>query len=485
MTKRLLSCFLLLLYVSLSSFAMKVISPIDYGLKDAKNGVERYNILMRCHQDAIAHGYGISYRGIKVIDLDVPQSPRSIPLPYFTDFAGVELRVNNNRKTTFLFELTNQLQNIDVEVSDIDVGKYYNYTNLKNGDFILVLEDQEPWSERRNYNAYATRKDIILIKNGTSIYRPIQSYDTQSTKLLAQYRKVSKEKKIVKNVKFTRSQSSTYKTYLLTIENEYNIELDGIEIYTPDNDVEYADAAIHIINCVDVSLKNIHIQGTYSLENKAGYGVYLNNICNIKVKKMYARSKWGVFGTHNLQNVVLDRCDINRFDIHCYGKNVRVEKCKFVDMYNQFSSIYGTISFNKCEFENFIPMLIESSYNAYTPFDVVWKKCTFHLDKKHNYIMTLFGVPKPYNSRFELRRKCLPNITLKNCRVIIDDDLEKWYLIHTGGVKYQDSFDYVSNVNIDVDVYGKASIKYVFSTEPLKTTNKINIKEKIRESDNE
>ena len=102
---------------------------------------------------------------------------------------------------------------------------------------------------------------------------------------------------------------------------------------------------MHIVNCVALRLKNVTISGTYSFERKVGYGVYLNNVNGLIVENMFARSKWGIFGTHNLQNVRLEKCDINRFDIHTYGRDVKAVDCKFSSLYNQFSSVYGTIVF--------------------------------------------------------------------------------------------------------------------------------------------
>ena len=228
-------------------------------------------------------------------------------------------------------------------------------------------------------------------------------------------------------------------------------------------------------------MNDICVNGTYSRTDKFGYGVGMVNIYRLTIKKMYARCNWGVFGSQSINNVVLKDCDINRFDIHCYGRDVKAVKCKFSNLYNQFSSVFGSISFEKCEFTNFIPFLIESSYNAYTPFDVKWKDCTFNLDDKHNYIMTLFGVPEQYNERPELRRKCLPNISITNCKVKLADNMNKWYLIHTGGVKYMDTFDYISEISLKgVKVYNSKGKDFELSTEKLKYSNSVNTEIKLK-----
>ena len=52
-----LSIFILVSSISLS--AKKGVTPLDYGLLTAKNGIERYGILLKCHQDAVKNGYDL------------------------------------------------------------------------------------------------------------------------------------------------------------------------------------------------------------------------------------------------------------------------------------------------------------------------------------------------------------------------------------------------------------------------------------------
>jgi hypothetical protein len=227
-----------------------------------------------------------------------------------------------------------------------------------------------------------------------------------------------------------------------------------------------------MLNCVDVTLDGISINGTYSLPKRFGYGVSLDNIYNLQVKNMYARANWGVFGNNNVNKAMLQDCDINRFDIHCYGKDVSFEKCTFVDFYNQFSSIYGLISFKHCTFTRFTPILIEGTYNALTAFDVVFDHCKINLDKNHSALFTIFGFSKQENSRPELREKCLPNITLLNCQVNVADGVKKWYVYNTNNIQeYEGRFSYISKATIeDLSTNAKESDLSVFS----KNINSIN-----------
>lgn len=447
----------------------KNLSPINYGFNRAKSGQERYEILKRCHNDAIVKGCGVSYEGISNIQIDLPKNAESIPLPYYTDFAGAKIEVvNNTVKRFFLFDMTREMLDIDVSASDLDRGDYKKYKELSNGRCLVIAEDLNIWSKRRGYDSHAMRKDAFYIKNGISAQRPIYSYNTQATNLKVKYCELDTKKRVVKNLNFVRPQNTKYKTLLFSVEKQYNIEISNICISTPEVHDFYGDVAMRVQDCVNVKLNDITINGTYSKENNYGYGVYMHNINGLEINRMYARAKWGVFGTFCLQDVTLNDCDINRFDIHCYGKNIKANRCNFVGMYNQFSSIYGSLVFNKCTFTDFTPVLIESSYNAYTPFDLFFKSCTFNIDKKHNFLITLFGVPKPENERPELMKKSLPNIEMVNCTFNVNDDVEKWYVISTNGDNWKGDFDYISNIDIR-GLKKERDIEIEFFSERVKT----------------
>lgn len=469
---------LLLFYTNtcLSSDRLEI-NPISSGIKKAKNDIERYYILLHCHQKAVLNNAAISYKGIDTLRIEIPKDFKTIPLTDNVDFGGVTLIVKNQVKDCYLYTMTAPLAEVKISGEEIDKGDFKNNRVLRSGVSLLVVEDGEPWCERRGYVSKVIRKDAMVVRNGVSTNLPVLSYSSEVSKPIGQYRSIGLQNKLIKNLNFVRTNSSTYITNCIKIENQYNIDISNITITTPCDSIKYGDKAIHIENSVDVNLNDIHIYGTYSQKRQYGYGISLMNIYDLKVNRMFARSNWGVFGTHCINKVRLKDCDINRFDIHCYGKDVKAIGCSFSHLYNQFSSIYGTIVFDKCTFEDFVPVLIESSYNAYTPFNLIWKNCTFYLDAKHNFLMTLFGVPNGYNNRPELHRKSLPNITISNCKVILDDAVNEWYLVQTGGVKYPNSFDGISEITIrGLKVENEGSRVFKLFSEEVKATNPVNIR---------
>ena len=465
----------------------QTINPLQYGLNDAKTGEERYYVLKKTHEEAQKLGVGVSYYGINEIKLEIPKGAKPIPITHFTDFAGVKLQVENTHKSLWLFSLSSELIPVEVTGIEIDSRDFSNNDVLRTGLKLLIVNDSTPWVENRTGHNYgATRKEIMLISQGYSGNGPVQSYCTSSSKPVGYYCDVSKSKKtIFKNVTLNRTNTSTAKTNLIIIENRYDVELSNITINTPEGSGLYGDRAISVLNCIKVAMSNISINGTYSQTSEAeyatkyGYGISLNNTYDFYANNVYARANWGVFGNNNVNKAVLEQCDINRFDIHCYGKDISFIDCNFVDLYTSFASVYGLISYKNCTFTNCRPLLTGSSYNAYVGYDVYFENCTFNLGKKNNSIIDFSGFCVTENSRPELKEKCLPNVTMVNCTINLPKGLKKWYIYNTAKTKdYEGYFGYVSNVVINgLKTNDEAAKMEVFSKE-IKTANKIKINQK-------
>ena len=441
-----------------SSCESKTINPIQYGLEDAKTGEERFDVLLRTHQEAERLGVGVSYAGIKEIQLTIPKNAKSLPTTHFTDFAGVTFQVENQQKNIYLFAISAELKPVDVRGIDIDNGDFTKYDVLKSGTKLLVINDQTPWVEQRAGHDYgATRREVMVLRNGKSDSGPVQSYCTASSKPAGQYCDVTGAKKIVfKNITFNRSAGSTYKTYLVRITNQYDVELSDITINTPDSPGMYGDRGIRIENSAKILLENITINGTYSRGSdgeygkKYGYGISLENVYDFNARKLYAWANWGVFGNNNVHLVHLEDCDINRFDIHCYGKDIYCKNVNFVGLYNQYASVYGTIQYDKCTFTDFTPVLNGGSYNAYVEHEVVMNDCVFNVTPDKNYIVKMGNLNDVENGRPELAEKCLPNVRIKNLVVNMTEGAEDFYVFKSSsGGKKVSSVGGLSMITVD------------------------------------
>lgn len=202
------------------------------------------------------------------------------------------------------------------------------------------------------------------------------------------------------------------KTMLTRVEYQNNVLIDNITINTPQNTDLYGDYVIRVYNSTNVTVRDVNINGTYSQTNQFGYGMNMLNDWNTHIIRLNATGKWGVFGTNNMNKVTLEDCNLNRFDIHCYGKDITIKDCTFNNMYNQFSSIYGTIRYENCYFKEHTPYLNETSYNSFTPFTLVMKNCVWEVSSYGipEALCVMGGLTGEYNERLELNKRAYPNV---------------------------------------------------------------------------
>lgn len=433
MTIRRALLFWVILLISISAQA-KYLSPYDFGLAAAKGGVETYHVLLKTHEAAVAQGCNVTYKGIEYLELEIPADAKSIPLPEKVDFHGVKMTVRNNARSLFLFSITQNITPVDIDKRSLSMLDFDEIKELRKGSYLLIIEDKKPWVEKRGgYDYGATRKDIIVVKNGKGKNNVVYSYDTKASEPQVCYFKLNHKKKIYNNLDFERSADSKNLTWLFKIENQYNITLNNICIKTPNSDL-YEDCAIQIRNCAKVLLKDVTIAGTYSAKNKYGYGISMNNVYDSRFVRLKGYGEWGVFGNNNVNKAYLEDCNINRFDIHCYGKDVYCKNTVFRDWYNQFSSFFGTLSFEKCTFVQFVPVLFEPSYSAYTPFFIRIKNCVIEVDKRRPFLIDA-GYPSVMKnaSRVELSDVYWPNIEIEGLEVKLPEGQKKWSLFYVNG----------------------------------------------------
>lgn len=400
------------------------ISPLDYGLRNAQTGEERFEILYKTHSEAIRLGKTVDYSGIKRIDLVIPKGAKSIPLAENTNFKGVTITVVNNNKKLFLFEYTREMHPITIKAQDVD-KQNYTAQELKKGLILLSITDENLWvANREGFNYGATRKDIVLIENGKGLDSPCSPYSTTASSPSYLYRSVTNDEKSFENLVFKRLPGSTYMTKLVKFSNENNIRIEDITVTTPEGTL-FGDQVIRVENCSNILIKGINIDGTYSTKEKYGYGISLNTVWNVECTNIQANAPWGVFGDSNVHKIHLKNCNVNRFDIHCYGKDVLCEDCTFIGTGGVYSSVYGKIEYRRCTFNNdACPYLNRADYNAYVFFDIVLKDCIVNPLKDRPYLFNLRTWSDKINEREELRIKCWPNVLIENLIVNLPEDID-------------------------------------------------------------
>lgn len=431
----------------LCSFSRSQLSPYQYGLREARTGIERYWALYKTHCAAISLGLEVSYNDIDSLEIEIPLGAKSIPIGERTNFAGLVLNVINNAKDISLFSLSQEAEQISVSKSNIDEGNFKSITPLKEGINLLILTDKNPWvKNRKGHNYGHIRKDLLLIRDGVAENKPISPYNNDATSVSASYCTVTNRKKLFSDLNVIRSPYSTKKTFLLKIKNQYNVVIKNVEVNTPTRlDSMVDDHLFWIINSAHITFKNVKIDGTYSKKNRSGYGISMNNVYDSYFENLIGKGNWGVFGNNNINKAEILRSDINRFDIHCYGRDVRFKKCTLRDKGFPVSSFWGKVTFENCSFIDCIPVIFRSDYNAYTKFDLVIKSCDLYCSTKNRCFIIKANDYGNYknNERSELSKSCLPNVYIKGLKLYSEGDLfGKFYLFNFGQQK----------INIDSEI---------------------------------
>lgn len=454
------------------------VSPFQFGLSDAKTGEERYEVLLKTHRAALAAGMDVDYSGIKSIEIEIPSNFTTIPLTQNNDFKGCEIIVKNTTKKVCLFSAVEKGQTISLDKALIDAGRFTSVPELRRGKWLLLIEDMNPWvKNRRGYSYGHQRKDVLLVENGKAKNVVVMPYDNDNSIPVCKYVPVGKKPLVIKNLTVSRDKASSFITNVLSVDGYDGVQLYDITINTPESDMT-GDAALRFLNSTNVTLNDVNINGTYSQLNHSGYGISLNNIWNFKAIRLFGKGKWGIFGSNNVNKATIKHSEINRFDIHCYGRDVSFSDVKFFDLYNQFSSVYGAIRFSDCVFDSFIPVLIESSYNSYVPVDVFISHCVFNLAKSRNYFISAGKIDGCENERTELHGKYWPNVYINGLSVSVPDGVRDMYLFFVTGDKTGE-IDGFNTVNIrDVSFQydsERAPITFSLTNADITTKDEIDI----------
>lgn len=426
------------------------LSPLEFGLQKARSGVERYWALYNTHQKAILEGKTVDYTGIDTIFIEIPYNAKSIPLTEDNNYAGVKIAVKNKSKDFFLFGYENKHYPIKVSKEEIDRGVFKNNGVLSEGRYLLLVQDQKPWVENREgYNYGHIRKDILLIENGIAVNRPVMPYNNKFSAPECCYYPLLQDRLIFRNLTIYRTEDCTYKTFVCNVVGVDSLFIRDVSIITPNNQREN-DRMISIQNCTNVIFDRLRIDGTYSRKDYSGYGVVMNNVWNFTAKNMYGHGNWGIFGNNNISKAIIIDSDINRFDIHCYGKDVCFKNVVFRNRYNQFSSVYGTIQFDSCSFINFVPVINGVSYHAYVGYNLVFNNCKYSTEHDTPLFLECGYIDDFFNNRHELSKRCLPNVTINNVTMEIPriaPNIYLFFFLKKGGKARK--IDYLSNVSIN------------------------------------
>lgn len=454
------------------------ISPRDFGLDTAATGEGRYWAMYRAHSEAARVGGWVDYSGIDTLYVTLPAGFKSIPLSRTNDFHGLVLFVKNDVGNGALFSMSGERRPLALDKQRVDGLDYTDVEELKEGWNLLILNDAHPWvAQRIGYGYPQYRSDVVLVHNGKGLNAPVAPYNTDSTVLKAYHCPADTMLKRFENLSFHRLPSE-YKTYCLGVSCMNNVLIRNVHITTPKSRL-IADGAISVSACTHVRMEGVRVDGTYSGYGRwrdYGYAFSMNNVWDASFKDVVADGNWGVFGTNNMSHTTLVNCDVNRFDIHCYGRDARLVGCTLRQRQTQFSSMYGTVEFDSCRFIDCIPVRVRSSYNAYTPFDIVMKDCVFEPTLRYHALVNIMLLDTSLNKRPELSVKCWPNVTIDNLTIVAPRVVRRCYVLDPTGTlsECEKPVDYISHVDVLVNkvVRGNgtpARVDVRLTTHPFKT----------------
>ena len=421
-----------------------------------KSGMELFEVLKKWHSDAYRTDAELIYPENMVLEVGIPSDAKSIPLSPSTDFNGCRIIVENSVINNYiLFSLTNKKTEhpVKVDCGMINSGDYSSVIQLKSGLRLMRIRDKNAWTHRApeegDYDVF--RQDVVLIRDGKALNTTITTYEEDTSNPECRYIRVDDEQKVICNVTIERSAKSTERTRLLQISLQNNVLVKNVRITTPfvpqdsKHKLYKEDYCIRVMNSTNIYFEDVVVRGTYSTAKTWGYAVNLENVYNSQFLRFDAEAHWGVFGNNNANTVILTDCRINRFDLHCYGRDVTCKGCVFdnkidnshprqvycqTNTLNAFGSMFGTLRFEDCHFVKSRPVYLRPYYKAYTGFDIVFQNCKFDIHPSFPYFVTTGLLDEADNPRRELKGKCWPNVSMQDCQVNVPDRVMELYIFY-------------------------------------------------------
>ena len=392
------------------------LSPIMFGLFVANSDSERFDCLYNTHFNANIINSKISYEDINKISIEMPQDDRRLLLSHYTDFCGCKIIVNRQEgENSYLFKALNELHNINISASDIDSGLFGSYEELKKGVYGLVIKDNNRWSQRIGYTDNdAYREDILLISNGKALNKVIMPYNNEDSDPVCQYF-IANNGLTIKNANITITGKPIN---VLDIVNQANVVIENVTIEIP-NPISNSGISICLYNCYDINIKNVRTYGQNRDTSGYGYNILFKNVADFYGEGIITDNTWHSFGeSGGLNGMTLKNCNVNP-DSHYYSKDFHFIDCEFRGTSGNMNNVYGNIIYDNCLFYDYSPAMIDSSYNDYNQFNLIFNNCNYvATDNNHNYLYVT-KIIDTENNRNELKKKYLPNIIIKNLCVVL------------------------------------------------------------------
>jgi hypothetical protein len=454
------------------------------------NTYQLLNQLNQIHQAAKTAGDEIIYPSNQEITLNIDNTCLGLiplPLPENIDFNGCTFRVTNTasdpNNTLFLFAIGENdythLPSISIANEDLHLNAYINDPSNPTSPTpkLIIVHDDNLWTRRtvNNTNIDYYRFDLLFLAGNIIQNNPIFTYETlfpnpslgYTSAPTCRYADVTLNQKTFRNIVFIREYAGTNAKVinLARIKCQYNYLIDNVTVYTKgfsnDNTTNLCnlvnDQCFLIEHSAKVKMSNIFVLNTYSKQDTWGYAFELNNVWDCSFEKLQVTSIRGGFNVTCANKMTYRDSTLNRVDVHYYGRDIVCENCTFINtvnnfhVYNRFSSFYGTLRYIHCVFDNFLPVRIDSDYNAFTPFEVEIRHCVQKVsgnsENSFNCICHIPVLKSETNTRTELANKCLPNLKIDDYQIVAPSTVSTFFLFiisskpYTGSVYGMETYD--------------------------------------------
>jgi hypothetical protein len=473
-------------------------AELSHALATCTSRTDLLNRISAIHQMAYENGDKVVYPSKKIFNISIPTNFKPIKLTDNTDFNGCTFVVENKQEKTVLFELSaaNSPKAVRIEKSQLKAGAVIKLGS--NSPKLLTVKDENLWTTRYDFDSQGEisgvkgkyyRKDILFIADSVVTNDPIATYDNNDSNPSYKYVYVTTDEKTFRNVSLIREVSSSAITNLLHVEHQYNVSIENVNVKTeiqPDpKDRFYNDQCIRVDNSVKIRMADITVLNTYSAQSIWGYAIEMNNVYDCSFSNLDITAIRGGFNTTCANKMSFTDCILNRVDVHYYGRDILCTNCTFRNtlnnfhVYNRVASFYGTLRYDNCFFDNFLPVRIDSEYNAFTPFNVEMNDCTLKIIYQspsfYNCICYVPILESLENERTELREKCLPNLNIKKLKIAGPKNVKEFCFFIINRPKYKGDIQGLENINVDNVSYaidGNTSLTFHDCNQQLPTNYK-------------
>ena len=385
----------------------------DFGAKgDGKT--DDFAALKKAHEHA--NDKGFSVRADDKATYYIGGADGAISIKTDTNFGSASFIIDDTKvenERSFVFEVQSAHKPINIQnVRKLNKGDSRFHERLPRASLVIATNDKIRRFIRRggNQNSGKSQTDAFLVdKRGLIDPKTPIIWDFDHVSKAIAY-PVDEDVLKIKGGKFTtiaHSQKSSKYFYRGISITRSNVLVEGLQhlVEGEGKDGPPYQGFMSISKCANVVLRDIAISGRkfYSKIGTAGrkvsmgtYGISISNSVNISLIRciqsndIMDKSLWGIMGTNYCKNILLDGCELSRFDAHQGVTNVTIRNSTMGRM-----GILLT-GFGDCLVENTTVkaarfIYLRADYGSTWNGDITIRNCRFVPQRRGNEVAIISG----------------------------------------------------------------------------------------------